>query len=507
MAPDVPVLQSPGDSVATERPSFTGYPFTLGIASGSPLPTGVVLWTRLAPEPLNGGGMGPDAVVVRWELAHDETFGQVAQRGTAVALPAQAHSVHVEVSGLDLARWYFYRFIAGDEVSPIGRTRTAPGSAESPQQLRFGLGSCQHFEQGYFAAHRHLNAEGLDLMVFVGDYIYEGPGRSDFVRRHVGAEARSLVDYRNRHAQYKTDPDLQRLHAAVPWLVTWDDHEVDNNYAGLRSESLDPDFRRRRLAAYQAYFEHMPLRERAHPTEARMVLRSRHNWGRLARFHVLDGRQRRTPQACPPPGRGGANTIDERCRELHAPGRTMLGDAQERWFAAGLAAAPERWNFIAQQTLMTHAGVVRDGRRRFSSDKWDGYPAARERLLDAVTEHGLRSCVVLSGDAHVAFVCDLKRDFDDEQVAPIATELCCTSITSRGPAQSATDAIVRQNPHILYGDGARRGYVVLEVTAERCTARLRVIDDATDRNTGVRTAATFAIDAGRPGARRLNSLA
>jgi alkaline phosphatase D len=195
--------------------------------------------------------------------------------------------------------------------------------------------------------------------------------------------------------------------------------------------------------------------------------------------------------------------IDERCRELRAPGRTMLGDAQERWFTGGLRAAPERWNFIAQQTLMARAGVTVDGRRRFSSDKWDGYPAARERLLGAITDNGLRSCVVLSGDAHVAYVCDLRRDFDDEQAPPVATELCGTSITSRGPAQSATDAIVRENPHILYGDSARRGYVVLDVTAERCTARLRVIEDAADRHTGVVTAATFAIDAGRPGAQRL----
>jgi alkaline phosphatase D len=496
-------FRSPSDSVATERPSFIGYPFTLGVASGSPSPTGVVLWTRLAPDPLNGGGMAADAVVVRWEVAEDERFGQVVQRGSVDARSAWAHSVHVEVTGLEPGHWYFYRFIAGDEVSPVGRTRTAPAADELPQRLRFGLGSCQHFEYGYYAAHRHLAAEGLELMVFVGDYIYEGTGRPGRARRHAGGEARTLGQYRNRHAQYKTDPDLQRLHAAVPWLVTWDDHEVDNDYAGRRSESLDPDFGRRRAAAYQAYFEHMPLRERARPTPSRMILRSRHNWGRLARFHVLDGRQRRTPQACPRPGRGGGNRIDERCRELFAPGRTMLGDAQERWLTAGLAAAPERWNFIAQQTLMARAAVTVGGRRRFSSDKWDGYPAARDRLLEAIDDNGLRSCVVLSGDEHSAYVSDLKRDFDDEHAPPIATEFCGTSITTSGRAQSATDRIVRENPHIVYGDSARRGYVLLDVTAERCTARLRVIGDVTDRHTGILTAATFAIDAGRPGVQRV----
>jgi alkaline phosphatase D len=494
---------SPSEFGATKRPRFTGYPFTLGVASGEPLPSGVVLWTRLAPEPLNGGGVGADLVVVGWEVAEDETFGRVVQRGTAVARAAWAHSVHVEVAGLEPAHWYFYRFMAGDEVSPVGRTRTAPAVAELPKQLRVGLGSCQNFQQGYYAAHRHLQGEDLDVMVFVGDYIYEGPGGPDAdVRRHVGGEARTLADYRNRHAQYKTDQDLQGLHAAVPWLVTWDDHEVDNNYAGTRSESLDPDFRRRRAAAYRAYFEHMPLRQRARPTESRMVLRSRRDWGRLARLHLLDGRQRRTPQACPPPGRGGAALIDERCPQLHAPGRTMLGRPQERWLTAGLRGAAERWNFLAQQTLMARARVRVDGRLRVSSDAWDGYPDARDRLLGAIADNELRSCVVLSGDAHTAYVCDLKRNFDDDRAAVIAAEFCGTSITTRGRTQSATDAIVRDNPHLLYGDSARRGYVVLDVTPERCTARLRVIDNPADRRAGVLTAASFVVDAGRPGAQR-----
>jgi alkaline phosphatase D len=485
------------------RPSFIGYPFTLGVASGSPLPAGFVLWTRLAPDPLHGGGVGPDVVDVRWEIAEDESFARVVRRGSVDAVRAWAHSAHVEVTGLEPGRWYFYRFIAGDEVSPVGRTRTAPAAGALSPQLRFGLGSCQHFEYGYYSAHRHLAAEDLELMVFVGDYVYEGTGRSDRPRRHAGGEARTLVQYRNRHAQYKTDPDLQRLHAAVPWLVTWDDHEVEDDYAGTRSESLEPNFRRRRAAAYQAYFEHMPLPERARPTPSRMLLRSRHNWGRLARFHVLDTRQHRTPQACPRPGRGGSNRIDERCRELRARGRTMLGAAQERWFADGLAAAPERWNFIAQQTLMADAGVRMGGRRRFSSDKWDGYPAARRRLLEAVADNGLRSCVVLSGDEHTAFVSDLKLDFDDERAPPVAAEVCGTSITTSGRMQSATDRIVRENPHMVYGESARRGYAVFDVTEERCTVRMRVIEDVTDRNTGVLTAATFVVDAGRPGVQRL----
>jgi alkaline phosphatase D len=492
-------LEPLGDEAATAHPTFVGYPFTLGVASGSPRPRGFVLWTRLAPDPLHGGGVEPNAVVVRWEVAEDERFARVVKSGSVEARRAWAHSVHVEVTGLEPSRWYFYRFMAGSEVSPVGRTRTAPATTELPPQLRFGLGSCQHFEYGFYAAHRHLAAEGLDLMLFVGDYVYEGTGRPDRSRRHMGGEARTLAQYRNRHAQYKTDPDLQRLHAAVPWLVTWDDHEVDNDYAGLRSETLDPNFARRRRAAYKAYFEHMPLRERARPTPARMVLRSRHDWGRLARFHVLDGRQRRTPQACPRRGRGGANRIDARCRELRADGRTMLGPVQERWLAAGLDAASERWNFIVQAVLMARASVRVDGRRRFSNDKWDGYPAARDRLLTAVADNDVRSCVVFSGDEHVAFVADLKRNFGNAQAPVVATEFCCTSITSAGRMQSAIDAILRDNPHIVHGDSTHRGYAVFDVTPQRCAARLRAIEDVTDRDTGVFTSATFAVDAGRPG--------
>jgi alkaline phosphatase D len=482
-----------------ERPRFGVYPFTLGVASGSPLPTAVVLWTRLAPKPLDGGGLGSGAFPVDWEVAHDEGFRQVARRGRVEAVPALAHSVHVDVRGLEPARSYFYRFRAGDTVSPIGRTRTAPAADESPRQLRYGFASCQHFEVGYFAAYRHLEAENVDLVAFLGDYIYEGPGRAGRVRRHTDGEARTLVQYRNRHAQYKTDPDLQRLHAALPWLVTWDDHEVDNDYADGRSESLGPRFLRRRAAAYQAYFEHMPLRAMPRPGFSALRVHRRYDWGRLARFHLLDGRQYRTPQACPPPGRGGANVVDEDCPELSEPGRTMLGEPQARWLRTGLAAAPERWNLIAQQTLMARAGVVVNGRRRVWTDAWDGYPAARRSLLRFIRDRELRSCVVLTGDTHVSYVCNLKPDFGDAQAEPVASELCGTSVTSKGRPQAEVEAVMRDNPHILYGDSRHRGYVLVDVTAERTTAHLRVLDDVTDPATGVATQAAFAIDAGRPG--------
>jgi alkaline phosphatase D len=487
-----------------EHPRFARYPFTLGVASGAPLPTAVVLWTRLAPKPLHGGGLGSLAFPVDWEVAHDEGFRQIARRGRVNAVPALAHSVHVDARGLEPARSYFYRFRAGDTVSPIGRTRTAPDARTSPGQVRCGFASCQHFEVGYFAAYRHMEAEDIDVMLFLGDYIYERPGREGRVRRHTEGEARTLVQYRNRHAQYKTDPDLQRLHAAVPWLATWDDHEVDNDYADGRSESLGPQFLRRRAAAFQAYFEHMPLRVAHAPGFSAMRVHGRYDWGTLARFHLLDGRQYRTPQACPPPGRGGANTVyEEDCRALTEPGRTMLGVQQMRWLRTGLADAPSRWHIVAQQTLMARAGIVVNGRRRVWTDAWDGYPAARQRLLRFIGDNKLRSCVVLTGDTHTNYVCDLHRDFNDTQAEPVATELCGTSVTSNGPPQTHVEAVMRDNPHIRFGDSRRRGYVVVDVTAERSTARLRVVDDVTDPATGVATQATFAIDAGHPGAHQI----
>jgi alkaline phosphatase D len=485
------------------------FPFKLGVASGAPLPTAVVIWTRLAPRPLDGGGVGNRRVPVDWEVARDERFRRIVRRGRVEAVPARAHSVHVDVRRLDPGQRYFFRFRAGGEISPVGRTRTAPAPGAGVASLRFGVASCQHFEVGFFGAYRHLLAEDVELMVFLGDYIYEGaaregPGR---VRTHIGDETQTLAEYRNRHAQYKTDPDLQRMHAAVPWLVTWDDHEVDNDYAGDRASSLLPNFIKRRTAAYQAYFEHMPLRLPADFGFSAPRLHRRYDWGALARFHVLDGRQFRSPQACPGPGRGGSRFLpfDEDCPELADPARTMLGRDQERWLRAGVAAVPDRWNVIAQQTLMTRAIIVREGRPGVATDSWDGYPEARRRLLESVRDASARSTLVVTGDRHVNYVADLKADFDDDDAEPVATELCGTSVTSpMGQSVPEVKGVLRDNPHIKHGDGTQRGYMVVDVTPQRSVARLRVIDDPLERLTGVATQATFAVEAGRPGAQTVS---
>ena len=483
------------------RPSFAADPFTLGVASGAPLPDGVVLWTRLAPDPLHGGGLPPEAIEVRWEVARDEGFRDIVLAGKSMAVPQHAHSLHVEVSGLGPARWYWYRFMAGNAVSATGRTRTAPAPGAAVGSLRFAFASCQQYEQGFYAAHRHMAEEELDLVVFLGDYIYESSWGRNLVRKHEGAEPYTLEQYRNRYACYKSDADLQRCHAAFPWLVTWDDHEVDNDYANDRSEDLDPNFLVRRTAAYQAYWEHMPLRRRAQPAGSHMQLYGRYDFGGLARFHVLDGRQYRDHQVCPKYGRGGSNVVDDlNCPSRLERHRTLLGTKQENWLYDGLSASPARWNIVAQQLLMAQTDRKPGPERQFWSDGWDGYPAARARLLQAIAERKPANPLVIGGDIHFNCVTDLRVDFDDPDDPAVATEFCTTSITSQGPAQARLDALRAENPHLRFANSEKRGYVVIALSDKRCLAQLRAIGNEKEAATSVSTQATFTVESGRAGA-------
>ena len=300
------------------RPRWDAAPFTLGVASGDPSDDGVVIWTRLAPEPLEGGGMPPDAIDVRWEIAEDDGMRRIVKQGRARAVAQWAHAVHVEAEGLGANREYWYRFHAGDATSRTGRTRTLPKAKDEVDRLRFAFASCQHYETGFFTAYRHMATEDLDVVFHLGDYIYEGPGRDGLARKHRGVELATLDDYRNRYAQYRIDPDLQAAHALFPFIVTPDDHEVDNNYAGAVSEQNDPRdaFLRRRAAAYQAYYEHMPLRRSSVPIGDAIRIYRPFTYGKLASFFVLDTRQYRTDQACgdgvkaPCPGESDPAAID-----------------------------------------------------------------------------------------------------------------------------------------------------------------------------------------------------
>jgi alkaline phosphatase D len=483
---------------AVPQVGFTAYPFTLGVASGAPTTDGFVLWTRLAPRPLEGGGMDPVAVEVRWEVATDASFARIVRQGHATAHPDAVHTVHVDVDGLETAREYWYRFIAGGEASPVARTRTAPAPGRGDERLRIALGSCQQYEQGWYVAHRHLAAEGVDLVAFVGDYIYESSWGRDFVRNYNAPEPYTLDAYRGRYAIHKTDPDLQLAHHCAPWIVTWDDHEVDNDYANDVAEDLEPDFLVRRAAAYQAFLEHMPVRRASLEPGGGYHLFRRHDWGALAQLHVVDDRQYRAHEVCPKPRRGGSNVVsDAECPGRLDPSRTMFGAEQERWIDAGFEQSRARWNVIVQQTLMATAGQPQpDGTVKHWTDGWDGYPAAREKLLASMQRSRLANPVVLGGDVHANYVADLRMRPDGPIVA---AEFCGTSITSQGPALDRTASIRSINPHIHFAEGTRRGYVLLDFTPARAEARLRVVGTVKEKDSPVSTRATFVVEDGRPG--------
>ena len=481
-------------------------PFTLGVASGYPLPTGVVLWTRLAPAPLiPGGGMPRELVTVEWEVASDERMGTIVRRGTAPALPEWAHAVHVEVDGLEPGRWYWYRFRAGAAVSPIGRTRTAPAVQTVPDRLRFAFASCQHYEHGYYVAYRHMRADDLDLVVFLGDYIYEATTRPQNVRHHGAPECHTLDDYRIRHALYKSDAELQAMHATCPWIVTWDDHEVSNDYANDRGEMLNGRewYLARRAAAYQAYYEHMPLPRSMVPFGPHMRIYSRVAFGGLAQFHLVDGRQYRSYQPCALPGRGGNANVDERCTDRLDPKLTYLGADQEQWLHASLDRSRARWNVIGQQTLMAQRDLKPGPGQLFRTDAWDGYPTARRRLLDYIGQRKPPNPVVIGGDLHAFYVADLKPDFDDARSPVVATEFVGTSITTQ-PAltEAQAQALLPDNPHLKLIQPARRGYVRVELTPTRMRTELQAMRSVTDPRADADTLATYVVEDGRPGAIR-----
>ncbi|HSW22722.1 MAG TPA: alkaline phosphatase D family protein, partial [Burkholderiaceae bacterium] len=380
--------------------------FALGVASGQPRERSIVLWTRVTGPDL------PSAVAVRWELARDEGFTDIAARGSEAALAVDAHSVHAEPSGLEPGRAYWYRFEALGQRSASGRTRTAP-AANAAAGLRFALASCQRFDHGHYAAWRHVAGSDLDFVLFVGDYIYESMSRPEAVRHHDGGPVRTLEQYRARYAQYKSDPSLQAAHAAMPWLLVWDDHEVENDYAGLQGQGLQADFGEQRAAAYRAYWEHMPFPKALRPRGADMRIYRRTDWGSLICIHALDDRQYRDAQACAKSGRGGSNTVPlHDCPELLDPKRTLLGAAQERWLAESWDPR-RRWNLLAQQTLMARFSRSEPAQPAYWTDGWDGYAPARKRLLQTVVDRRVPGVVVLGGDVHAHYVADLKVDFDD----------------------------------------------------------------------------------------------
>lgn len=480
----------------TRRPTFSDYPFSLGVASGDPSPDGMVLWTRLAPKPLEGGGMPDEAVELSWVVAEDEQMTRVAAKGTVVARPDWGHSAHVEVEGLRPDRWYWYQFRAGSELSPKGRTRTMPLAETLPDRLRFVFTSCQHYETGYYTAYEHMLREDLDLVVQLGDYIYEYAGIEDRVRFHPGSEIVSVEDYRNRYALYKSDKALQAMHAAVPWLVTWDDHEVDNNYAGAISEEKEVGRRQllqRRANAYKAYYEHMPLRRSALPKGPNMKLYRKVPFGRLADFFVLDTRQYRTDQPCG----DGKKPL---CDEALDPSNTLLGGRQRKWLFDGLQRSDSQWNILAQQVMMARVDRLPGEAVGYSMDQWPSAEMERRRILKFMHDRKIRNPVVLTGDIHSNWANELIADFDELDSATVATEFVGTSISSGGNGTrypGILDKLLAENPFVKFHN-AERGYVSCEVSPQKWQSDYRTVEYVTRHGAPINTRASFVVESDRP---------
>jgi alkaline phosphatase D len=488
------------------RTHWRSNPFALGVASGSPTHDSVVLWTRLVQDglrPVETGG-----VVVRWELAHDDQFRQLAASGQCPALASLGHSVHVEVPGLAPERWYFYRFISGEAVSATGRTRTFPAPGVAVSRLRLSYASCQHWEHGYFAAYRHMCEEQLDVVMFLGDYIYEYAASAKAVRPGGADWLLSLDDYRARHALYKSDPDLQAMHAACPWLLTWDDHEVQNDYAGMAPGDkgpMVPDFAARRAAAYQAYYEHMPLRASVLTraldglaTGAEMRIYGSVPFGNLATLYWLDDRQYRDPQACTKDARRGSSTVNPaHCADWNDPRRTLLGAVQEQWVDQAFGRSQSLWNVVGQQTVFGQRDFKWGAGQSFSNDGWDGYAPARSRFIESMQRHTLNNPVILGGDVHANWVGHVKASYADPASKSIGVEFCGTSISSHGGSNEKIAEHLRENPHFVYADREHRGYGVVEFTPKQLTTTLRVVDDVSRADTSIATQAQFVVEAGR----------
>jgi alkaline phosphatase D len=496
----VPLLGRKSSAKAA-KPSFASDPFQLGIASGDPTPSGAVLWTRLAPEPLRRfGGMSPHKVKVAWEIATDDAMRRVVRRGIATAAPELAHSVHVEAENLEANRWYWYRFRAGDAESPIGRLRTMPADDSSPSELRMAFASCQNYQTGYFTPYEHMAKEELDLVVHLGDYIYDHGEQKGAVRKHIGGELHTLDDYRARHSQYKTDPMLQAMHARCPWLVTWDDHEVCNDYTGdraVKEHQTDPaKFLVRRAGAYQAYYENLPLRHSSLPHGPKMQLYRKQSFGRLADFFMLDGRQYRTPQ----PNEDKPSDINAAARSAK---NTMLGKGQFHWLKESLTESDATWNILANQVIMAQIDRKVGPEHQFPMDDWCGYVHERNELMEFIQNRRIANAVVITGDNHTNWVNDLRVDDLRPEMPVVATEFAGTSISSGGNGgehKEKAKTIMAENPGVQFFND-ERGYVRCTITPDTWRTDFRTVPYVTKKDAPVITRASFVVEAGAPAAK------
>ncbi|MFC8953360.1 alkaline phosphatase D family protein [Streptomyces sp. NPDC057101] len=477
--------------------------FLHGVASGDPLPDGVLLWTRVTPSPeaVPGSGLGPD-VQVGWELAEDRAFARIVASGTIAATAASDHTVKADVRGLRPATSYWFRFTADSAVSPAARTRTAPAADAAVPGVRFGVASCANWEAGHFSAYRHLAARAdLDAVLHLGDYVYEYatgtyPEAKYTVRQHEPRhEIVSLADYRARHGHYKTDPDLQALHATHPVIAIWDDHEFANDAWTGGAENHTPgaegDWAARVAAAKQAYFEWMPVRTSTEGTVFRRI-----RFGRLADLHLLDLRSFRSA-----PAKAGSGSVDD-------PERSITGRAQLDWLKSGLAGSDATWQLVGTSVMISPVafgalpahlleplaelmGLPKEG-LAVNVDQWDGHTDDRRELLAHLTSRGIRNTVFLTGDIHMAWANDVPvKAATYPFSASAATEFVVTSVTSDNLddllhvapgtlSVVAAGAVKAANRHVKWVDMDHHGYGVLDVTGERSQMDYYTVSDKAD---------------------------
>lgn len=476
--------------------------FLHGVASGDPLPDGILLWTRVTvtPDAVPGSGLGPDTEVT-WEVAEDKGFSRTVATGRTTATAAADHTVKADVRGLRPATAYFYRFTAGGTVSATGRTRTTPEYGATTPGVRFGVVSCANWEAGYFSAYRHLAARtDLDAVLHLGDYIYEYatggyPEPKYVVRQHEPKhEITSLSDYRTRHGKYKTDADLQALHGVHPVIAIWDDHEFANDAWSGGAENHTPgaegDWADRVAAAKQAYFEWMPVRPSVAGTTYRRL-----RFGNLADLHLLDLRSFRSQQV-----KVGSGKVDD-------PERTITGRAQLDWLKAGLASSDATWKLVGTSVMISPVAFgalpahimaplaellgLPGGGLAINVDQWDGYTDDRKELLGHLTQKNIKNTVFLTGDIHMAWANDVPvtaATYPFSQSA--ATEFVVTSVTSDNLDEMlhvapqtlslvAGTAIKAANRHVKWVDMDSHGYGVLDVTAERSQMDYYILSDKT----------------------------
>ena len=487
-------------AVADKPRTWHSNPFALGVASGRPRADSIVLWTRLLFSEEDRAA-GTDALRVQVEVFADAALQRRVQKIEVVTDATRGHSVHVHLQRLQPSTDYWYRFQQGDARSPVGHTRTAPALNAEVRELRIALSSCQHYEQGQYIAHAEIAKQPLDFVLFMGDYIYESSNPQYALRKHNGEEPKTLAQYRDRYEQYKRDPMLQAAHAAHPWVLMWDDHEVVNDYANDQDRHYtDPQqMLQRRAAAYQAYFEHQPvlLGPETH-SPADMRLYDQLSWGKLADVWTLDCRQYRSAQACRDPVRGGGRMVFQ-CDELNDPSRTMLGQTQERWLSDRLSHSKRQWKLVAQATQISSTSVPTPVGRSYWNDAWDGYPEARKRLLQTVVDAQLQNVVTLGGDVHCNVAANLRLEPNNPQSPIVASEFVTTSITSRGLGDKPSAVIRESNADLLHYRPDERGYSLITVTPSEVRCDFRTTKFPAGSEAGLKTQASYVVKSGKAG--------